>query len=340
MRVPGRPILWAAVAVAATLAICAGVAPRRVAANEAVSPTSLDTLIAAERAFSATSVEQGMRTAFIQNLADDGVVFRPGPVNGRESWRYRADPKGTLIWTPSFAEISGALDLGFSSGPWEFRTGSETAYGHFVSVWRRDVGGPWRVVLDHGISHEQPETALEHVELRAGPPHASPEVQYAKSGGSGFSIGIGGGTFGVGVGSSSGGSEYEEEWRRTQRETNTMMGAERSFTWYMSSKSAAKAYRDQAAADLRFYRNGRQPSLGPDAAIAAVGEKKRERTWTSRGNAVAKSWDLGYSYGIVVERASKKAPPDTSSYVHLWRKDDTGHWKMALDVETPFPKAQ
>jgi ketosteroid isomerase-like protein len=207
-------------------------------------------------------------------------------------------------------------------------------------VWRRDVGGPWRVVLDHGVSHEQPETSLEHVELREGPPHASPEVQYPKSGGSGFSIGIGGGTFGVGVGSSSGGSEYEEEWRSHAARDEHDDGAERSFTWYMSSKSAAKAYRDQAAADLRFYRNGRQPSLGPDAAIAAVGEKKRERTWTSRGNGVAKSWDLGYSYGIVVERASKKAPPDTSSYVHLWRKDDTGHWKMALERRDSIPEGQ
>jgi hypothetical protein len=53
-----RPILWAALAVAATLAIYASVAPRRVAANDAGLPTSLDTLIAAERAFSATSVEQ------------------------------------------------------------------------------------------------------------------------------------------------------------------------------------------------------------------------------------------------------------------------------------------
>src|SRR5262245_32578972 len=93
----GRPVLWAALAGAATLAIYAGVAPRRVAANDSMSPTPLDTLIAAERAFSATSVEQGMRTAFIQNLSDDGIVFHPGPVNGRESWRYRSDPKGTLI---------------------------------------------------------------------------------------------------------------------------------------------------------------------------------------------------------------------------------------------------
>jgi len=325
---------WLVVAAAATFAAPA------FAADEATAPTSLDTLVAAERAFSATSVEQGMRTAFVQNLADDGIVFRPGPVNGRESWRTRPSPKGTLIWTPSFAEISGALDLGFSSGPWEYRSeGNPTAYGHFVSVWRRELGGPWRVVLDHGVSHDRPDTDLEHVELRTGPVHVPPSTDYQPSGlsvgGTMFSGGVG-----LGVGTTTGGTEIDDEWRRTAHETNTMMGAERSFGFAMSTKSVAKAYGDQAADDLRFYRDGREPSLGKDAAIAATGNGRRDRTWTSRGNGVAKSWDIGYSYGIVVERASQKVPPDTSSFVHLWRKDATGRWRLALDVETAFPRAK
>jgi ketosteroid isomerase-like protein len=327
---------WPAVAAAAAFAAPA------FAANETTVPTSLDTLVAAERAFSATSVEQGMRTAFVQNLADDGIVFRPGPVNGRESWRTRPNPKGTLIWTPSFAEISGALDLGFSSGPWEYRSeGDPTAYGHFVSVWRRELGGPWRVVLDHGVSYDQPETDLEHVEVRAGPVHAAPNMDHPTSGGMSFGASVfGGGGFGVGMGTTTGGTEQDDDWRRVQSETNNLMSAERSFGWYMSKKSVAKAYGDQAADDLRFYRDGREPSLGKDAAISAIGDGRRDRTWTSHGNGVAKSWDLGYSYGIVVERASQKAPPDTSSYVHLWRKDATGRWRLALHVETAFPRAK
>src|SRR5262245_3867562 len=83
----------------------------------AADPTSLDTLVAAERAFSAAAVEHGMQAAFLEYLADGAIVFRPGPVNGRQSWKAR-NPKGALVWGPSFAEISGAGDLGFTTGPW------------------------------------------------------------------------------------------------------------------------------------------------------------------------------------------------------------------------------
>src|SRR6185503_7889026 len=97
------------------------------------------------------------------------------------------------------------------------------------------------------------------------------------------------------------------------------------------------AYRAVAANDLRFAREGAAPELGVEAAIEASAAIPRDREYVSRGNGIAPSWDLGYAYGIAVAR-KKGAPPDTAAFVHLWRKDDAGKWRLMVDVENPFPK--
>src|SRR5947208_1274253 len=76
---------------------------------------------AAARAFAATSVEQGMKPAFLTYLGHDGLVFRRGIVNGRKVWEARKNATGTLNWAPEFAEVAGNADLGWTTGPWEYK---------------------------------------------------------------------------------------------------------------------------------------------------------------------------------------------------------------------------
>lgn len=308
----------------------------------AAESPALDSLTAAERAFSAHSVEHGMKSAFTTFLADDGLLFRPGPVNGQQVWSRRPDPKGTLIWEPSFAEISASGDFGVTSGPWEFRAPrgepGETGHGQFVSVWKRDGDQPWRVALDIGISHPQPERGLGKVRFNRGPTHAAPK--HEKVGGGGLSVGVGilTGNFGVGVGSTTGGAQQDYEYRRTAHEIHTMMSAERSLGWYLKTKGPQRAYQEVGAGDLRFLRNGAEPTLGVGSAAAGVEARGRDVTFETNGQSVAKSWDMGYSYGLVTVRAKGAARPDTSAFVHLWRKDEAGKWRLMLDIENEFPK--
>ena len=49
---------------------------------------------------------------------------------------------------------------------------------------------------------------------------------------------------------------------------------------------------------------------------------------------------LGRSYGSLISSASAGAAPDTVSYLHVWRRDDAGRWKLALDVENEFRGAK
>ena len=81
---------------------------------------ALESLIAAERGFAKSSVESGMKPAFAAHLAENGIVFRPGPVNGLRAWQSRPLTDAVLEWAPAYAEVSGAGDLGFTSGPWAY----------------------------------------------------------------------------------------------------------------------------------------------------------------------------------------------------------------------------
>jgi ketosteroid isomerase-like protein len=317
------------------------------------APRPIDSLIDAERAFSAESVERGMRPAFLDHLADDAVIFRPGPINGMQSWRDRRDAPGILEWAPQHVEISGSGDLGFSSGPWVYRdsVGAEIgACGHFITVWRRDPRGRWKVALDCGSSHPRAERGPLEVEIVEGPVHTPPDSNAWKTtgldvgvgvhrGGAGFGVGLGTGGLGIGGGFANGvRSRADYEYRRTAHEKNTMMAADRALGWNARRSGWEEAYRAVAAGDLRFQRQGAAPTLGAEAAAAASAASPRDVTWEYRGNGVARSWDLGYVYGLAIRRAKNASRPDTSAFVHLWRKDDAGQWRMVTDWEGAFPR--
>jgi len=130
------------------------------------SDTALTSLVAAERSFAAMSVAEGMRDAFLANLAADGIVFRPGPVNGQAVWKSRKAIPVLLTWEPETADIASSGDLGFTTGPWEARDyGSRKnppAYGYYMSVWRKQADGTWKVLLDLGTGNDKADTSSVH----------------------------------------------------------------------------------------------------------------------------------------------------------------------------------
>jgi hypothetical protein len=64
------------------------------------------------------------------------VVFRPMAVNGKQWYQQRPPSPGRLSWEPIYADISAAGDMGYTTGPWEFRKNSTDAEAvAFGGVW-------------------------------------------------------------------------------------------------------------------------------------------------------------------------------------------------------------
>src|SRR6266542_1717631 len=128
------------------------------------SNQSLQSLVETERAFSRTSEERDMRQAFLAFIADDGILFRPTAQNGKQWLTTNPLPQSEkhplLAWKPIFAEVSLAGVLGYTTGPWLYKADikdeTASAYGNFVTIWKKQADGSWKFALDLGITNPAP----------------------------------------------------------------------------------------------------------------------------------------------------------------------------------------
>ena len=152
-----------------------------------VAPASAATFTAKDLAneeakFAACSVKNGMRLAFLEFFAEQSWLLRPEPVDAKTWLRARPDPAIVLDWRSQRTILSASGDMGFSTGPWLLRDKMDArkpaAHGQFFSVWQKQKNGDWKVLIDHGISHDPvstsdalpaaPLVALDLTELRPG----------------------------------------------------------------------------------------------------------------------------------------------------------------------------
>lgn len=123
------------------------------------APSSPDpvVLVEAERVFARDAAEKGTRAGFLAHLGEGSIVFEPGPTDARASWETREARPGLLSWEPAHAAIAASGEIGFTTGPWEFRPGGASdepvAFGEYATVWQKEAGGAWKFAVDIGISH-------------------------------------------------------------------------------------------------------------------------------------------------------------------------------------------
>jgi hypothetical protein len=280
--------------------------PARAAADAA-----LDSLVASERAFAALSVAKGMKAAFLAYLAEGSVVFQPAAVDARKLWEGRPASAATLSWEPSFAAVSSAGDFGYTTGPWEFRPPADSlgtpappesyAYGQFNSVWKHDKKTGWRLIADIGVTHAKPARG------------------------------------GVGSGEFTAGPVLRVRTMKIGRAD--IPGEDQRLSKAMRAVGPREALVAHGAPDLRLNSEGRPPAVGLEAAQARFDTLGGFYEYRTEGSVIAKSGDLGYSYGLAERFVSATgAPADSSVYLHVWRQEGGRFWRLALAVLNPLPR--
>ena len=276
--------------------------------NEKNFPARLAPVVGAEHAFAQHSIDHGMKDAFLSFAAPDGVVFRRGPVNAIELWKSRNPaPAGLLTWWPSYSDVSDAGDLGWTTGPYEFREKPSDAKpagtGHFFTVWRRQPDGAWKFVLDLGIEHPAP-TAPETV------------LQYPAS-------------LSKTARSSNAAADVEAARR-------SLFEAERSLAEDSASKGMTTALLSRADETLRLYRQDSFPVVGREAVRRTLKDMTEFVKWETLKADVAASGDLGYAYGTyaVTPKGSEK-PSEQGNYARVWKRVRGGPWRVVFNVATP-----
>ena len=259
-------------------------------------------LVEAERNFYRTGQKQGTRAAFLAFLADSGIVFRPGPVNGRRTWTEKEENGLDLVWEPTFAAVSRSADFGYDTGPAKWRANKKekefAGYGHFVSIWRKEPDGNWKVYLDCGIEHAKPTGKSETLRtVVPGEPKAGePE-----------------------------GSARQRAFGDAQRDFVTV--AKLDFT---------KAFREFSGDEVRLYRDGSPPTVGKDAGAKLLGTEQAGMTMEVIAGNMSSSSDLAYYYGKFTDTRSEGAA--NGNFLQVWQTNATGAWKLVLDWQKALPK--
>jgi len=279
-----------------------------------------DSLAASELAFAKRSVEQGMRAAFIEYFADDGINFAPDPGNTRA--RYRARPEAIepfiLDWHPAIAAVARAGDLGFTTGPYAI-TGRapavrEPAQGMFFSVWRRQPDGDWRVIVDGGAPTRAPVPDAAFGE------DPQPLISIAKAAGAAgqktlFELEAQP-LFGEPAAANGYAALLADEARLVIGPTPPALG-----------RDAIVAL---LADEARLVIGPAPPALGRDAIVALLAERQLKFRWETLAAGVSRSDDLGYSYGRLHLLAAREKT--TGHYVHVWMRDRGGHWRIVAEL--------
>ncbi len=118
-------------------------------------------LFRADSLFAYETAERGA-DGWADHFRTDGVMFpSSGRVDSQDAIRDFMAPALTpdgpsLEWTPTDAVVGAGGDLGYTLGRWMSRVPSAAgedsivASGNYVTIWRRDSTGTWRVAVDIG----------------------------------------------------------------------------------------------------------------------------------------------------------------------------------------------
>ncbi len=119
-----------------------------------------DALMAADGAwFEAYSASDAPADAFVAQLADDATLLPPDAplAQGADAIhtvieQLEAMPGFTVTWSPVAADVGSGGDLGYTRGTYEMALagpdGPVTIVGKYLTVWKKQPDGAWKVVAD------------------------------------------------------------------------------------------------------------------------------------------------------------------------------------------------
>jgi ketosteroid isomerase-like protein len=262
----------------------------------------LQSLSNAERAFSAMAKEKNTRDAFLFYFADSAVSSVPGqgPRIGKKYLEEQQPNESWLYWYPVYSDISSSGDFGFNTGPWEFRQKKTdekpVAFGEFVSMWKTNANGEWKVAVDIGIGHGPVSTPVTTLNTSTTP---------------------------------------LKKVKGKPSSKKEILEIEKNFIQAFAT-SGKSAYEKLLSQEVRLYRPTKEPFIGLAKADEALSNGLQNLSYSPMGADISSAGDLAFVYGkasfdVTRDGATQKR---NGSYMRFWKKEDGKNWKIVLDLVT------
>lgn len=258
----------------------------------------VSSLVAAENYFEGIAKEKGIRKALITVSDDETIIFRPGPVKALNYFEKQKADDSQLSWHPILAKISRSGDWGFTTGPYQYRSDENLTYGDYVSVWKMNNKGVWKLAIDMGISHKKPLS--------------EPKLMFIDPKSHRF-------------------FRQKSEARKQQREDMILTSD------ILFSKTLEKydnlAYNVFIADEARLLFPGHEPIIGKRNIADFLRLKELEiQTEPTKADRALGS-DLAYTYGQA--KITRKGSITAYHYMRIWEVQDGFKWNVILEIFTP-----
>ncbi len=271
-----------------------------IAASHSVTAQMLGkvgSLLMADRTAARLSETQGPYTALTSVVDRNSTFFTPAPVDALEYLENRPNIPDVLTWRPTFAAIAKSMEWGVTTGTLSFqRIGAIKRYGEYLTVWRRDRKGNWKIDLRAQIEHhggnEEPD--LHYVE--------PDEKEYTR---------------------------FKTKERIQQRKEIVMSNDQLLST--VLKTDAAIAYGEFLAEDARLYFPWKTPIIGKSAILDFV--KEEDLAVQSKSLVANRSYsgELAYSYGEA-SVATSSSETLTCRYVRIWQLQPDFQWRVIIEM--------
>ncbi|WP_325636354.1 nuclear transport factor 2 family protein [Parapedobacter sp.] len=255
-------------------------------------------LLMADRTAARLSEIKGPHAAFMSVVDQNSTFFGPAPMDALTYLNNRPNIPDVMTWRPTFAAIAKSMEWGVTTGTLSFqRIGAIKRYGEYLTVWRRDRKGNWKIDLRAQIEHHGG--------------NEEPDIRYVEPDDKEF-------------------RRFKTKERIQQRKEIVMSNDQLLAT--VLKTDAAIAYGEFLAEDARLYFPWKTPIIGKSAILDFV--KEQDLAVQSRSLVASRSisGELAYSYGEADVATASSSETLKCNYVRIWQLQPDFQWRVIIEM--------
>jgi ketosteroid isomerase-like protein len=268
-------------------------------------PPALEQMLDADRAFAARARDVGWKQALVEYFAESAIALANAQVRLAREWVAGVpdpSPGHEHLRESHYGDVSASGELGYLLGstrtitpPRDARGAPATRHTNYVTIWKRQRDGSFRIVLDVGVDAPAAPTSTP-----------------------GFTRAAAANRFT---------GDYDD--------TTPPLAVADGILNSGLRTNQARAYRGRLAPGARLLRPNVQVMTGEAAITRWLATQPPLRAADTRYAEAARSGDLGYTWGTYQMPARRLTPPREGYYVRIWVRERSGQWTVAVDLTQP-----
>lgn len=259
-------------------------------------PDKVGGLISVDKSAGSLSNMEGPYTALSSIIDKESTFYVPSAVNAFNYLNNRPNIPDVMSWEPNLALLAKSQDFGVTSGKVKFqKVGSVQRNGQYLTIWKRNKKGEWKVDLRAEVENYGKNTPKELTFIEPD------DSWYLK---------------------------HKSKVRLQQRE-DIIMSTDELFSTVLKADNQA-AYTEFLADEARFYFPWEEEIEGKGNILNFLKKRRIDIVTEPLKVGRAYSGELAYSFGTATVYDKDKAIK--FNYMRVWSLKDDYQWRVVLEM--------